>query len=376
MKFNDRLGIDSERVYTDEGFLTVPARIARTGIQEYLAIEFGLKDRDPMDVIRVYRPEDEVFNEDSLKSFTNKPVTDNHPDDLVSSKNAKELSVGHSGPEVTRDGIFAKTILHITDDEAIKKIESGKVELSNGYTSDIEWTSGITPDGEQYDAIQRNIKGNHIAIVNRGRCGSACRVSDNSPDETEEKPMAKLTIDGVDYEASEQVVQAVDKVLARLTDAENEAQEAKEKAKEAEDEMEEAEKEAKKTEDSLRAKLDDAKSKIPGPELLDQLVENRMNTRDAALAIVPDFEYKNKDCEQIRREIVESVCTDIDVSKMSADYIRARFDALSASPQTSMDRAVRDSIKNPPEEDNRPESVKARDKFMADSRNAWKKGGK
>ena len=68
MFLEDRSPISSERTYTDEGFLVVPARISRTGIQEYLAVEMGLTDRDPNDIIRVYRPEEEVFSDLSLSS--------------------------------------------------------------------------------------------------------------------------------------------------------------------------------------------------------------------------------------------------------------------------------------------------------------------
>ena len=118
----DRLNITTERLYTDEGFLKVPARISRTGIQEYLAIEMGLTDRDPNDIIRVYRPEEEVFSDESLSSFANKPVTNNHPPELVTSANARQYSVGMSGPEVTRDGMFVATVLHVTDQASIDDI--------------------------------------------------------------------------------------------------------------------------------------------------------------------------------------------------------------------------------------------------------------
>ena len=238
MFLTDRLNITTEREYTDEGFLKVPARISRTGIQEYLAVEMGLTDKDPKDIVRVYRPEDEVFTDESLTSFANKPVTNNHPPELVNSRNSRQYSVGMSGPEVTRDGMFAKTVLHVTDEDAIKNIESGKVELSNGYTADIEWTPGVTPDGEQYDAIQRNIKGNHIAIVERGRAGPACRVADNLPTLGDEVTMAKITIDGVDFEVSDQAAQAVGKLQERLKDSEMETQETDEDLKKKEDEME------------------------------------------------------------------------------------------------------------------------------------------
>ena len=130
MFLTDRLNITSQREYTDEGFLKVPAHISRVGIQTYLAVEMGLTDREPTDIIRVFRPEEEVFSDESLQSFANKTITDNHPEEMVTAANAKLLSVGHSGNEVTRDGMFAEALLHFTDKNIIEKIEAGKVELN------------------------------------------------------------------------------------------------------------------------------------------------------------------------------------------------------------------------------------------------------
>lgn len=379
MLIKDRINInDSQRKYTDEGFLVVPARIARTGIQEYLALEMGLEDRDPMDVIKVYRPESEVFSDVALSSFSNKVVTDNHPTELVSADNAKEYQIGFSGPEVTKDGIYAKTTLFITSSDAIKKIEDGKVELSNGYQSDIEWSPGVTPDGDKYDAIQRNIRGNHIALVDNGRCGPACKVSDNLPNDNSEEPnMGKITIDGVDFDASEQVAQAVGKLQQRALDAEKKAEDAEEALKEKEDEMEKKDKENKASNDSLQAKLDDAESKVPTPEMLDALVANRMATRDAALLINPEYKYDNKDCEQIRKEVVADACPDIDIEAVSADYIRARFDALATSKQGS--NPITDGIKTQMDKGGDDKSTgnpvaDARQQMIERNRNAWKKG--
>ena len=302
----DRLNISTEREYTDEGFLKVPARISRIGIQEYLAVEMGLTDRDPKDIIRVYRPEEEVFSDNSLNSFTSKPVTNNHPPELVNTKNFRQYGVGFSGPEVTRDGMFAKTVLNVTDEEAIKNIESGKVELSNGYTADIDWTPGVTPDGEQYDAVQRNIKGNHIAIVERGRAGPACRVADNLPTTGDKVAMAKITIDGVDFEVSDQAAQAVGKLQARLIDAEKGSPRPKtEEMKAKEDEMEEKEKESKKTEAILfNAQIDDAKSKIPTTDTLDKLVAERTAVVDTVRKVAPDLKWEGKDADTLRKEVV------------------------------------------------------------------------
>lgn len=377
----DRLNISTEREYTDEGFLKVPARISRIGIQEYLAIEMGLSDREPSDIIRVYRPEEEVFADNSLGSFASKPVTNNHPPELVDTKNFRQYGVGFSGPEVTRDGMFAKTVLHVTDEEAIKNIESGKVELSNGYTADIDWTPGVTPDGEQYDAVQRNIKGNHIAIVERGRAGPACRVADNLPTTGDKVAMAKITIDGVDFEVSDQAAQAVDKLQARLTDAEKETQTKAEEMKVKEDEMEEKATEAKKTEDSLKAQIDDAKSKIPTTDTLDKLVAERTAVVDTVRKVAPDLEWEGKDADTLRKEVVMLKCPNVQMDSVSADYVKARFDMLVESVESNSQQQLDDAFtqqvngKDKKVEDTRSADVIAREKMMADSQNAWKTKG-
>jgi len=382
MFLKDLLQITTERTYTDEGFLRVPARISRVGIQEYLAVEMGLSDRDPGDIIRVFRPAEEVFSEKSLLSFSNKPVTDNHPPELVTSKNAKKFSVGLSGPEVTKDGIFAKTVIQVTDAAAIAKIESGKVELSNGYTADIDWTPGITPEGEQFDAVQRNIKGNHIAIVERGRAGPACRVADNLPAKGDKVIMAKITIDGVDFEVSDQAAQAVGKLQAKLVDAEHEAQNVEELAKKKEEDTDEKDKETKKTEDSLKAKLDAANSKIPTTDSLDQLVADRTAVVDAVLKVMPDIQWKGKDTDTLRKEVVGSMCPNVQLDSVSKEYIAARFDtlvdAIDDNGQRRLDDAFTKQIKDgkTQDKDNRPASVIAREKMMADSQSAWKGGVK
>jgi hypothetical protein len=341
----------------------------------------GLTDREPTDIVKIYRPEEEVFSDESLGSFTNKPVTNNHPPELVNPNNSKQFSVGMSGPEVVRDGMFAKTVLHVTDGEAIKNIESGKVELSNGYTADIEWISGVTPEGEQYDAIQRNIKGNHIAIVERGRAGSSCRVADNLPDIGDNVNMAKITIDGVDFELSDQAAQAVGKLQEKATDAEEETQKKADELKAKEDEMEEEAAKAKKTEECLKAKLDDAKSKIPTTETLDTLVSERTAVVDTARKVLPDIEWVGKDSDTLRKEVVAAKCPNVQLDSVSSDYINARFDMLVESvennSQQHLDDAFSSQVKNEGKEivDTRPADVIAREKMMTDSQNAWKNKG-
>lgn len=372
----DRLQIASQRTYTDEGFLITNAKISRTGIQDYYAFELGLDDRDPTDIIKIFRSEEEVFSEDSLQSFANKTITDNHPPEMITVANAKQFAVGHSGNTVTRDGDFAEAILHFTDQEIIKKVESGKVELSNGYTSDLEWTPGVTSDGENYDAVQKNIRGNHIAVVDSGRCGASCSISDHSPAKKEISQMAKITIDGVDFEVDGQAAQAFNKQQMRLDEALETIKEKDEELKKKEDQSEEELEKLRKKKEEDEAKTKDALAKIPTPEMLDALVDNRIATRDAAVAIMPDIKWEGKDCETLRKEVVSAKCENIDANKVSVDYIKARFDQLAEQVLNDPLKELNDSFSDQHKAKDTKKELTGRDKFVNDTRDAWKpKGG-
>jgi hypothetical protein len=78
--FADRLTIGDRR-RTKEGYLAVRARAARAGIYDYLGREVDPEGKHfrTDQVVKVYRPETEVFAKDSVHSFMLKPITDNHP---------------------------------------------------------------------------------------------------------------------------------------------------------------------------------------------------------------------------------------------------------------------------------------------------------
>lgn len=93
----------------------------------------------------------------------------------------KEYTIGTVGSDVTMDGDNVYASLRVWDDEAIRLIESGKLsELSAGYYYDADMTQGEY-NGEQYDGIMRNIHGNHVALVDRGRIGRDAVIADQMP---------------------------------------------------------------------------------------------------------------------------------------------------------------------------------------------------
>jgi hypothetical protein len=161
------------------GYLNVAARIARAGVQVYAGREIpGGRFKDA-DIVHVLRPESEVFADAAMASFTHLPITLGHPDEGVSAENYKAEAIGVSTGFPVRDGRFLKITLSIRDRDTVAHIiEAGGMQVSNGYTVDLETIAGTTKDGDAYDAIQRNIRGNHIALVDAARCGPECRIGD------------------------------------------------------------------------------------------------------------------------------------------------------------------------------------------------------
>jgi hypothetical protein len=154
---------------TEEGYLRVWCRAARTGTQLYRRADGSQ--------VREYRPPEEVSNPDSLTTFGMKPATWGHPPVLLDSANTKQFQIGYSGSQVRYNDGFVEVALVVTDQDAIEKIKrKDATEVSAGYKVDFDPTPGHTPEGEEYAGVQRNIRVNHIAIVPRGRAGPEVRL--------------------------------------------------------------------------------------------------------------------------------------------------------------------------------------------------------
>lgn len=162
---------------TRDGYLAADCRVAKTGIQIYSGYEVGRPD---LTAVKVYRSADEVFAAAAMASAAHKPITLDHPAQGVTADRWKELAVGWTGEAVARDGEFLRVPMMIADGAAIQSIESGKRELSGGYSCQLKWGAGRTATGETFDAQQTGITLNHIAIVARGRAGSEVRIGDSA----------------------------------------------------------------------------------------------------------------------------------------------------------------------------------------------------
>ena len=159
---------------TPEGFLIchdVP--IARTGPQDYLARELML-DGDPERVVTVQRYPEDVFEAAALASFEGKPVTDGHPPENVGPENYAAYTKGHV-QNVRRSGEYIVADLYINDANLAEEVRNNvKREVSCGYLCN------YVPDGAGYR--QSNIRGNHVAVVPKGRAGSTVAIQDTAPE--------------------------------------------------------------------------------------------------------------------------------------------------------------------------------------------------
>jgi uncharacterized protein len=245
VQFTDRLTIDRSH-RTSDGYLRVTAKAARSGIQQYRGAEIDPEGKHfaADQVVNVYRPAEEVFDAKAVASFVGRPITDDHPSVAVTAQNWRDHSRGVVGGAV-KDGEWIRFDLALMDAPLIEKVDGGKRELSAGYACELAIEDGEAPDGTKYQAVQRTIRGNHVAVVDKARAGSEARIADGGnkifehcdfapviliADEAQEQSTMKdfLTLDGLKVDLSD--VDAVKAAVAKLQTAAADANKAKDTA--------------------------------------------------------------------------------------------------------------------------------------------------
>lgn len=234
--FTDTLDASTTARICADGCLVADVRAARVGIQTYLSSEAGAPADFTGDWVRVYRPEEEVFNRDSMASFAAAPFTIDHPSQPVTADNWRSLGVGEVNGDVVRDGGFVRVPVIVRDAAAVEKVRTTHKQLSMGYSCTLDWTPGTTTDGQAYDAVQRDIRINHIAAVPAARGGPELKISDERPTLTppSEQPTMKIRIGDAEVDATngEAVRIANDAREAQFKDAQTRATSAEAKVAE------------------------------------------------------------------------------------------------------------------------------------------------
>ena len=158
--------------FTPEGYLKDRPVLTSCGIFEYTNPDGSVR--------RELRLPKEVFSPESLRSYRGKPVVITHEAGLIDKNNVAQNQIGTILSEGERSGgdVVAEIIVHDTD--AMRS--AGLVELSLGYNLDLDERPGVW-NGQRYDAIQRNIRINHLALVREARAGEQARLNLDSRDQ-------------------------------------------------------------------------------------------------------------------------------------------------------------------------------------------------
>lgn len=331
---------------TTEGFLKGRAIVTSCGVFSYRKADGGMQ--------RELRLPSEVFSYATLESLKLKPVTLNHPTELVTKDNAKELQVGSLGDnpgyttqqwdyegkrvdfEKMTDGMNVAVDMIITEKEAIDAVLNGKNGLSMGYTCDVEVLDepGVWC-GVEYDAIQRNIRYNHCAIVDAGRAGDNVKIElrQDSLDAVLENistggiPMLKkVKLDGMEYEAEESVIKALSTATARADEAEKALEQLKKDSAEKISVLEAERDTQKERADKLDGENKELKETALSQEKINEAVKARIElVRNAEKAGV-EVKGDEKDAD-IKKALVLKSFPAANFDGKDEAYLNARYDA-------------------------------------------------
>ncbi len=364
----------SKPVRLPNGFVRAEGYLTRSGIFVY---------RDGQgNTVRELRPPEEVMHPEALASFALVPVTNDHPSELLTADNAKQYAVGSVSESVVPEGDKVRAVLMITDASAIEALDAGKSKLSCGYTADVVQEAGVW-QGQPYDAVQRNIRGNHVALVDAGRAGPACSIRmDAAAGAAQEIPMGDVMIElgGSQYSVPAEMAAELVKMLESkglkpvMGDAKPAAA-----AQAASAEMAAVKADAQRKIDALQARLDGLQSEASAKALREKIAsEIREDIAVTELAKRLDAQVSESDSTEVkRRKIIAKIDPSIKLDGKSPEYVGGLLYALvlahgehvAASPRAGTLRLDGKGGNEDPAEAARKEME---DRFA----NAHKKGGK
>lgn len=306
------------------------ADIARPGVFPYLENNGKINYEAKL-------PED-ILSEETVKSAAGVSLTIDHPKDengnpvLVNPENAQLFTHGNvSEPEVV-DGKI-RVLLTALSKEAINEIESGKRELSIGFEYDLDETPGQF-DGVKYDSAQRNIRINHVALVQNGRAGENIRIHGDN------KQMFKYRkFDSTgDLEVSKEVLDELIALNKKIKADEGEIEALKSQIAATPLKNENADKELQK----IMAQLDSALAQVEAwkqkyakleeevPAMAEDMAKETMDTMEMAKSIDPEMKTDGLSPREIKLQIIGKLLpfkSGIKVDSLDPEIINARYDA-------------------------------------------------
>jgi hypothetical protein len=315
----DQINLDELKLKeTSEGYLEGFAIATRVGVFPYVRADGSVQ--------RELRLPEEVFKDDSINSFKLQPITNDHPSQKVDAENAKNLTVGITGQEVKKDEKFLAPYVKIMDKDAVAAVKAGKRGLSFGYTVTLEKADGVY-NGERYDYIQRNIKGNHLAIVFSGRAGESAKlrldgqdaicVFNNNFNDNQQKMLKKYRLDEKEFEVAEEVAAKLDSFAAEISSLKDTCKEAKQKCDALEGER-----------DALKSKVEAESKKDHSAELAEKVKSKVALISKAGEILKSDEDLSGLSEREIHAKVISAIHPESKFDGKSDEYVAARFDTI------------------------------------------------
>jgi hypothetical protein len=316
----------------DDGSITSSAVITRAGIFEY-----RLPDGT---VQKEFRSPEEVFKADSMASAKMLPITNQHPPTVfVDPATINQFRVGVTGENVERvDDNLAITV-KIDDERGIKAVDNGRREFSCGYSAVTLKQDGMW-NGEKYTHVQKDIRYNHLALVDQGRAGHVASLRLDAADAIQvaqstmepkgtNKMSEKVRLDnGYEYDCEKEVAAEFGVLKARLDETQKKLDAANEATKAAQAEK-----------DTLQGKTDELQKRADEfDKTLDEKVKEGIAERsavlDSAKKVITGDEAKKLDemsIADIKRAVIVAKNPDAKLDEKTDEYIAGAFEIAVAS---------------------------------------------
>lgn len=288
----------------------------------------------------------ELLSEVTVDSANSKPVTDNHPDELVTQVNASKYMKGFTATNAHVENDALKVDMTITDKSLINEINKGKQELSIGFETEVVPKKGEYK-GIAYDSVQRNIQINHVAVVEQGRAGHSVRLLGDSAEMIEQdahqkkgKQMetTKVRLDNADVTVATEDANRIIQLDADNSDKAKKIAELENQIKEKQKELDDLKgktNEEKKNADKAQAKADAAEKELEdlkkkySEDAMEKAVTSRMELINKVKPYVGDsYEFKGKSEKQMKLDAIKALDDSVNLTEKSDDYIDAYFDSM------------------------------------------------
>lgn len=335
---NFQIKIDNSSIERlPNGSIRFPASITRAGIFSYIT---------DGKIVREFRSPEEVFSPTSISTLRSSPITNDHPPEKINPNNYSKFANGALSDSFTKnknDNDILDTFVTANDNQLIEDILSGKKqEISCGYDCQVITQSGEYK-GDFYDAVQKNITYNHVAIVQRGRAGRKVRIrfddgyhidsyeEKENINESQKEKMTTMKLNGKEFKCDEVgevlIEQKFKEDSDKITSLQLTVQEQKDRERDLQEKVTKLD-----TAEALNAKLEKDIETMKTKN--DEDVANRVNTAIKAKNYLKnDADIEGLEPIEIKKMVISQAFPNKDYSAKNDNFFDVLFETLDDMPE-------------------------------------------